>query len=439
MEQYLICLFSYLLMIPGGLICYAPMQDQLRYSGKKVFLADAGIFVITAPIVALAECFIDVGYDLLFLVYILFVYMIYHKTLYVSPAKSLMIFSSAMVWMAYSANLTVFFDRKIHPEGPLDYDIISSVIQLAISCVMTALLFYPMRRFGSRLISEFNDQKVWFLGSIISLIFIIINLFIIPQKYETLCVNNVFLSFIFVVSMTLLLHTFFCIFFYFIISGIIRSKKAEEENRLYAMRESCYIKQQRYIDENARIRHDFKHTIRVLKELADDGNYTELTSYIDQFFDALPENETISYCKNYAVNAVLNYYNTLALQNNIATNWQIDIPESIPVRDVDICSIIGNILENAITASCDIPEKERRIQLTIVVKHCTNLYIVATNNFNGNVRLKNDRYISTHRDGSGIGLTSIESIAESYGGAADFRHDEKQFYTNVVLTAENND
>ena len=438
MKHYLICLFSYLLIIPGGIICYAPMREQLRYSEKKIYTTNFLLFLLTAPISAFAEYKADFGHDIIFMAYCLLLYLLYHRTLFVSHAKSLMIFLSTMVWMSYSANFTVLIDRRIHPDGPLDYECISAVIQLIISIVMTALIFYPLQKYGSRLLLEFNDGKVWLLGCNVSMLFIIINIFIVPQKYETLRVNNVLRAFVFVVTMTFILHSLLCLIFYFTISGLIRSKKAEEEIKLYAMRESCYIKQQRYIDENSRIRHDFKHTIRTLKELADYGKYQELTKYIDQFFDTLPENETIYFCKNYAANAVLNYYNNLAEQYKIETNWKIDIPENLAVRDVDLCSVIGNILENAITASRDIPEEKRMIQFTVVTRHNTNLYIVATNNFNGKVRLNNDRYISTHRDGSGIGLASIVSIAESYGGAADFRHNEKQFFTNVMLTADNN-
>ena len=98
-----------------------------------------------------------------------------------------------------------------------------------------------------------------------------------------------------------------------------------------------------------------------------------------------------------------------------------------------MCNIVGNVLDNAITACRGIPEQERMIQLTITDRHHANLYIVATNTFSGKVKLRDDRYLSTSRDGSGIGLSSIESIAESYGGNAEFSHKDREFYTNIVL------
>ena len=63
----------------------------------------------------------------------------------------------------------------------------------------------------------------------------------------------------------------------------------------------------------------------------------------------------------------------------------------------------------------------------------SNLYIVATNSFNGFVKQKNNTYITTRRSGNGIGLKSIKSAAETYGGSADFRNSEKEFYSNIII------
>lgn len=254
-----------------------------------------------------------------------------------------------------------------------------------------------------------------------------------PVKYETLYVNNVFRSYVISVSSTFLLHILLCVIFYFIISGMTNSQKMAEQNKFYEMRESYYLKQQRYIIENARVRHDFKHTIRALKNLADKEDYTELKAYLNQYFESLPENDSILFCDNHAVNAVLNYYYLVAEKSKIKTNWSIEIPDNIQIKNVDLCNIIGNILDNAITACEEIPEEQRWIQFTITNQHHANLYFVATNSFNGKVKMFNDCYLSTHRDGNGIGLSSIESIAENYNGTAIFNHKEKEFYSNVVL------
>lgn len=40
---------------------------------------------------------------------------------------------------------------------------------------------------------------------------------------------------------------------------------------------------------------------------------------------------------------------------------------------------------------------------------------------------------STHKDGSGIGLSSISIIAEKYGGMANFSHTADRFLADIVI------
>ena len=146
---------------------------------------------------------------------------------------------------------------------------------------------------------------------------------------------------------------------------------------------------------------------------------------------AMPVNEVVNYCGNPAVNALLNFYTHVASQNQIALTLRISLPEQLPVSDVDLCNMLGNILENAVLA-CQ-KTSDRLIQLTVQEENRSQLYIVAVNSFDGKVRLKDCRYLSTNRNGNGLGLSSVTSTAESCGGVAQFHHDDKCFYSNIAI------
>ena len=116
----------------------------------------------------------------------------------------------------------------------------------------------------------------------------------------------------------------------------------------------------------------------------------------------------------------------------ITLDWEISLPKGgIPVSDIDMCEILGNILENAILACKNVSEK-RYIELAIR-SDSSGIYIVTTNSFDGMVDEKDGRYLSTRGHKTGLGLKSITSTAEKYGGAARFSHKDKEFYTDVVL------
>ena len=111
----------------------------------------------------------------------------------------------------------------------------------------------------------------------------------------------------------------------------------------------------------------------------------------------------------------------------------MELPEKLPISDVELCGIVGNMLDNAVNACAEIPEAERRIDLTISCPVETRFGIVAVNSFNGVVKQDGGRYLSTHRGGSGIGLSSIASIVERYDGVINFRHEGKEFFSGVMI------
>ena len=172
-----------------------------------------------------------------------------------------------------------------------------------------------------------------------------------------------------------------------------------------------------------------------MKNLYHEGSYSRLGEYIDEYYDSLPSPETKQYCQNGALNALLNFYAGKAKENGIRASFRIDIPRKISVSDVDLCTIIGNILENAIAACMDLPEEERMLSLSGLVQN-HRLYIVATNTFNGIIRQWNGEYLSLRHSGNGIGLNSVRASAEKYHGKAEFSHNEKEFHSNVLLVLE---
>ncbi|MBO4799691.1 MAG: sensor histidine kinase, partial [Lachnospiraceae bacterium] len=190
---------------------------------------------------------------------------------------------------------------------------------------------------------------------------------------------------------------------------------------------------QDYINNDARARHDFRQTIYTLNSLSARGDYDSIKEYLGRYIETLPSKETTDYFSNNALNALLNHYAIQAANNDIKADIKVSLPIDLHVDIVDLCSVIGNIFENAITACKDIPKEDRFIKLVVSEEQGNEIYIAISNSFSGKVRQKKDRYLSTHKGGNGIGLVSISATASAYGGTAGFSHDEKTFYSNVML------
>ena len=151
--------------------------------------------------------------------------------------------------------------------------------------------------------------------------------------------------------------------FFFAVSDLLNSARAMERTRFLEVQESQFAAQQRYIKATERVRHDFRHSITTLRELYDSGEYEALGRYLDRFKDAQPKKEVVTYTDNIAVNALLNYYAHLAARNRLDYRVQVKLPEALSVTDMDLCTMIGNIMDNAGAADFPGPPGHQRDEM----------------------------------------------------------------------------
>lgn len=133
------------------------------------------------------------------------------------------------------------------------------------------------------------------------------------------------------------------------------------------------------------------------------------------------------------MNALFNYYKGMAEAQEVRTDWHLSIPEPLSISELDLASLFGNLMENAITGCMTVPKEERRFALSVEIHQENCLYIVSTNSFDGQTRKTKDGYLSTKRNGEGTGLFSISSVAEKYQGYARISDNNGEFFVDVML------
>ena len=426
-------LLSFAMILPAQVLCLLPVWHQLKPGRNKTVILLAVLDAVLLP--AGAWITFRYGLDINYILFplLLLFFGVYQHCLKCPVCKSLSVFMSVCALMAILCNLACAIEAALDPSaGAALISLRSALIQLAVNSAAAALFAFPFLKYGSRLVDLLQLQKIWYMTLPFSFVLIVCNLFIRPLKYETLFVNNVFRSFLFSIFSFLTLWNMLCVIYYQIVMGIRNAALARERIRMLEMQESQFESQQQYMDSFARVRHDFRQNILTMKNLYHEGNYQKLGQYIDEYYDALPSPGTCQYCPDSALNALLNYYAGKAKENGIHTSFRIDLPGKVAVSDVDLCTIIGNILENAVAACLEVRAGTPCISLSVLVQN-NRLYIVATNSFNGLVRQRNGEYLSMRHSGSGIGLTSIRASAEKYRGTAEFSHDGREFHSDVML------
>ncbi len=199
------------------------------------------------------------------------------------------------------------------------------------------------------------------------------------------------------------------------------------------MQADQYRTLQNYIQQTRRLRHDFRQSVHILSRLADKGDLSGIITHLQEYEKRWYTDVPVNYCSNAALNALFNYYWNMADAQDIKTDWQITLPEPLTVSELDLASLLGNLMENAIAGCMTVPEEERSFALSVETRQGNCLYIVSTNSFNGHTRKSGDEYLSTKRNGDGMGLFSISSMAKKYQGYARISHNEKDFFVDVML------
>ncbi len=193
------------------------------------------------------------------------------------------------------------------------------------------------------------------------------------------------------------------------------------------------------IEERRRLTHDFRQHLRVMRTMAEDKLNAEILQYLDTVTDcinATSQNGIKQFCNRPAVDAILNYYENMATERGICINIQFALPKNMTMTDVELCTILGNLMENAIEACGHLVNN---IEKRIIIKTATTSmlwYMTIENTFDGKLLHESGRSLQTRKSDilhHGIGLSSVEYILKRYNGTLDIISQDKTFHVGVTV------
>lgn len=206
----------------------------------------------------------------------------------------------------------------------------------------------------------------------------------------------------------------------------------KEENTQLNMQFLQYENLKNRLEDARRAKHDLKQSMTVIQSYLRDNNMKGLQQFIGQYIETLPSDSPIVYCSNYALNALIVYYENLAREHAIAFHAEIEYPDSLCISSSDSTVLFGNLLENATEACMRSNVAHPSISFQIKVLH-DMLIITLDNSYSGVIQKQGDSFLSSKSQRIGIGTSSIQRIAEKYHGIVKFDYDEHEFHVSVLL------
>ena len=183
-------------------------------------------------------------------------------------------------------------------------------------------------------------------------------------------------------------------------------------------------------------RHDLRHHIVLFRVLLARGDCEGLMRYLEEYSDTQPAPVRLSYCGHYVCDMLLIMYRGLAEQQDTAFRVQAAVPDSLPIRDVDLCVMLSNLLENALEASTKLPADKREIVVRMEERRGQFLILVE-NSFDGSLTEKNGGILSSKKSNRlGVGLVSVRAATAKYGGETAFYREGDRFFSEIYIPTQ---
>lgn len=191
----------------------------------------------------------------------------------------------------------------------------------------------------------------------------------------------------------------------------------------------------RTYEGNAKLYHDLHNHIEAIYQCLMQGDIQEAARYCEDLRTPVREISQTVWTGDKAIDYLISSKMALAEQEQIRTKVNIEYPHNTNIRSVDLTTILGNLLDNALEAAKTAPDKVRFLNLTI--RRINAMLIIKVENGYGNApKQESGSLITSKADKAshGWGLKSVQTAADRYDGTITTDYKEGVFQSVVTLS-----
>ena len=237
--------------------------------------------------------------------------------------------------------------------------------------------------------------------------------------YEIMC--NLF---------ALILHYGICV----ISANIIKKKDLEQEKnillQMFHEQEKIHKTSKETVDIINHKCHDLKHQIFALNSM----NENDRSEQLKKIEKSINIYDSIAKTGNETLDLILTEKNLLCNSKNITLKYLVDITCLDGIEQIDIWTIFGNAIDNAIEALEKEDKEKRIININICWKNKMR-YIEIDNYTSANVVFKNGFPLTSKKDKNyhGFGVKSIDNIVKKYQGVCKSEIEDSIFKLKIII------
>ena len=187
--------------------------------------------------------------------------------------------------------------------------------------------------------------------------------------------------------------------------------------------------------DNAKLYHDLHNHIEAIYQCLIQGDTKEAVRYCEDLRTPVRQISQTVWTGDKALDYLISSKMALAGQEQIKTKVNIEYPHNTNIRSVDLTTILGNLLDNALEAVKTAPEGLRFLNLTI--RRINAMLIIKVENGYGSTPVQEDgKLLTSKKDKAfhGWGLKSVQTAADRYDGTIRTDYKDHVFQSVVTLS-----
>lgn len=329
------------------------------------------------------------------------------------------ILSSFIDIVGESVVIFFFWQASLLPNPALFQVIFLSVVTIIKSLVLGSMLHISKKG------KLYLPGNYWVLAIVSFSLILVVNFILIVSEQQYRLITALGL-------MSFWLVLYFAFYF------VCRYFSIVNEANLMAIQNEMiekYMLQKQTSDQMIKVlSHDLRHNLGRLKALADQGGDEQTAQSLAEYDKLLAQNRMLDVGNDIA-NAILNEKRLVAQRDNITFMVSGSFFEGLTLAQIDFCSLLGNLLDNALEAAVQVEDTALRMVELRINRKGHQLLLSLENGYATEPQFKDNAFITRKKSRGlhGIGTVSINNIVDKYDGVIQNTYQNNRFKSSLML------